>query len=253
MITQIEHIGTVDLSKPIDISISINGTTQQVNAFHIPFAQIKPLQMGDFVGAIAQGGPVNCYDVSFNPHGNGTHTECVGHISKHHHSVNEEVKEYSGNAILISVDLELQDNGDRLITLKAIQEKLSSATVDLNIENPWAIIIRSLPNNIDKKTARYSGNNPAYFQPEATEWLRQRGFRHLLTDLPSVDREEDGGKLLAHHAWWNYPQTNGEGRSITELVYVTDDIKDGNYFLQLHIAPMESDASPSRPLLYSFI
>lgn len=243
---QIEHIGTVDLSKPIDISIAINGSNNQVNAFHLPYAQITPFAMGDFIGSVEKGGPVNCYNVSFNPHGNGTHTECVGHISKQHHSVNTEVQEYSGKAILITVDLYTKPDGDRLITLDAIKHKLSESI----ITNPWAIVIRSLPNSITKKTELYSGKNPAYFEPEATEWIRLQGFKHLLTDLPSVDREEDQGLLLAHHAWWNYPNTNGEGRSITELIYVDDSIIDGDYFLQLHIAAMESDASASRPLLY---
>jgi len=246
---QIEHIGTVDLSKPVDISIAINGTPNQVNAFHLPFAQITPFKEGDFIGSIEKGGPVNCYNVSFNPHGNGTHTECVGHISKAHHCVNEEVKEYSGKAILISVELVEINNGDRLITLDAIKQKLSESM----ILNPWAIVIRSLPNNLSKKTEIYSGNNPAYFEPKATEWLRLQGFKHLLTDLPSVDREEDKGLLLAHHAWWDYPNTNGEGRSITELIYVDDSIIDGAYFLQLHIAAMESDASPCRPLLFKIV
>ena len=246
---QIEHIGTVDLSKPVDISIAINGTPNQVNAFHLPFAQITPFKEGDFIGSIEKGGPVNCYNVSFNPHGNGTHTECVGHISKAHHCVNEEVKEYSGKAILISVELVEINNGDRLITLDAIKQKLSESM----ILNPWAIVIRSLPNNLSKKTKIYSGNNPAYFEPKATEWLRLQGFKHLLTDLPSVDREEDKGLLLAHHAWWDYPNTNGEGRSITELIYVDDSIIDGAYFLQLHIAAMESDASPCRPLLFKIV
>ncbi len=252
MICHIENIGTVDLSKPIDISIAINGSPNQVNAFHLPFAQITPFKEGDFIGSVEKGGPVNCYNVSFNPHGNGTHTECVGHISKAHHSVNEEIKEYSGKAILITVELEQQADGDRLITLENIKQKLSSAAAD-NIVNPWAIVIRSLPNNISKKTELYSGNNPAYFEPEATEWLRLQGFKHLLTDLPSVDREEDQGLLLAHHSWWNYPNTNGEGRSITELIYVDDSIIDGEYFLQLHIAAMESDASASRVVLYDII
>ena len=246
---QIEHIGLVDLSKPIDISIAINGSPNQVNAFHLPLAQITPFKEGDFIGSVEKGGPVNCYNVSFNPHGNGTHTECVGHISKQHHSVNEEVKEYSGKAILITVELEQQSDGDRLITLDAIKQKLSQSI----ITNPWAIVIRSLPNTPTKKTEVYSGNNPAYFEPEAAEWLRLQGFKHLLTDLPSVDREEDKGLLLAHHAWWNYPNTNGEGRSITELIYVDDSIIDGDYFLQLHIAAMESDASASRPVLYDIV
>ncbi len=45
-------------------------------------------------------------------------------------------------------------------------------------------------------------------------------MKHLLIDLPSVDKENDQGKLLAHKAFWDY---NGEQRmdaTITEFVYI---------------------------------
>jgi hypothetical protein len=74
-----------------------------------------------------------------------------------------------------------------------------------------------------------------------------------MIDLPSVDREEDGEKLLAHHAFWNYPQATRLDATITELVFVDDKIKDGFYFMNLQVAPFVNDAAPSRPLLFELI
>ena len=36
-----------------------------------------------FTGSVAEGGSVNFRNIAFNPHGNGTHTECLGHITEH--------------------------------------------------------------------------------------------------------------------------------------------------------------------------
>jgi len=77
-----------------------------------------------------------------------------------------------------------------------------------------------------------------------------------LIDLPSVDREHDEGKLLAHKAFWNVKDVNclnedaRKNCTITELVYVNDTIKDGSYILNIQIASFENDASPSKPILY---
>ena len=38
--------------------------------------------------------------------------------------------------------------------------------------------------------------------------------------------------------------------TITELIYVPNEIKDGLYLLQIQIASLEIDASPSKPVLY---
>ena len=75
-------------------------------------------------------------------------------------------------------------------------------------------------------------------------------INHLLTDLPSVDREEDGGKLLAHKAFWKYPEDIRRSATITELVYVPDVVTDGLYLLNVQITSLEVDASPSKPVIY---
>jgi kynurenine formamidase len=38
---------------------------------------------------------------------------------------------------------------------------------------------------------------------DAALFLHESGIKHLLIDLPSVDKEKDEGKLLAHKAFWN--------------------------------------------------
>ena len=74
--------------------------------------------------------------------------------------------------------------------------------------------------------------------------------KHLLIDLPSIDKEKDEGALLAHKAFWNYPVTPRLDAFITELIYVPNEIKDGLYLLNIQIAPFETDAAPSRPILF---
>jgi kynurenine formamidase len=141
-------------------------------------------------------------------------------------------------------------NGDLVITKNQIEKALNGKT-------PEAIIIRTLPNSESKKHKNYSKTNPPYLSEEAAIYIREIGIKHLLIDLPSVDREEDEGKLLAHKAFWNVKNTtilNDDARldcTITELIYVNDSVSDGTYLLNLQIASFENDASPSKPVLYA--
>ena len=85
---------------------------------------------------------------------------------------------------------------------------------------------------------------------EAVAVAAAAGVKHWLCDVPSVDREDDGGHLLAHHAWWHYPEAPRTDATITELIFVPDEAADGLYLLNLQVAPIESDAAPSRPLIF---
>jgi hypothetical protein len=85
---------------------------------------------------------------------------------------------------------------------------------------------------------------------DVTRYLAERGIKHILIDLPSVDREVDGGKLSAHKEFWKFPSSIRKEATITELIFVSDSIADGLYLLNLQIASLEMDASPSKPVLY---
>lgn len=233
----------VDLNNPLDISIPLKAGSENVNAWYSAPVKIEPVVMGDWVGEVARGGSVNFRNIFFNPHGNGTHTECAGHISREFISINQCLKNFFFIARLITVSPEVLENGDLVITTSMLESSLKK-------DFPEAIIIRTLPNDDSKMTRQYSNTNPPYLTEEAALFIHQAGIDHLLIDLPSVDREMDGGKLSAHHTFWQYPHNIQLHRTITEMVYVPNEITDGNYLLNLQIASFENDASPSKPLLF---
>lgn len=246
MISKITHKGksyNVDLDKPIDISIPLRTGKENVNAWYCNPVTIEPVRMGDWVGDVKQGGSVNFRNIQFNPHGNGTHTECVGHISKEDYSINQTLKKFFFIAELITVLPEELENGDKVITRKHIENCLGE-------KRPEAIIIRTLDNHISKINKQYSNTNPPYLLHDAAKLIDELGIDHLLIDLPSVDREVDDGKLLAHHAFWQYPENTQLQRTITEMIYVPNTVFDGTYLMNLQIASFENDASPSKPLLF---
>jgi len=72
-----------------------------------------------------------------------------------------------------------------------------------------------------------------------------------LVDLPSVDREQDSGALAFHHAFWEVPKATNMKRTITEFIYVPNNILDGLFILELQMSSFRNDACPSRPVLYS--
>ena len=107
-----------------------------------------------------------------------------------------------------------------------------------------------MPNTTEKLSKQYSHTNPPYLLEEAAVYLRNKGVKHILIDLPSVDKEKDDGLLLAHNAFWNTAGKLRKDATITEFIYVANSIEDGKYILNLQIAPFENDASPSKPVLY---
>ena len=247
MIATIFHLGIeykIDFFKPIDISMPLSTNTDATSAWYVDPMKLEPVVMGDWIGDVTKGGSVNFRNIMFNPHGNGTHTECVGHISKEFYTINKSLKRFVFVAELITVLPTKLENGDFAITRKQFETVLN------DIPKPEAIVIRTLSNGSNKLHTNYSNTNPPYILKDAIEYLNELGVRHLLIDMPSIDKEQDGGKLEAHHAFWNYPNKVELEKTITELIYVPNEINDGTYILNLQIAPFENDASPSKPILY---
>ncbi|AWH84018.1 metal-dependent hydrolase [Flavobacterium album] len=241
----------VDLSQPIDISIPLTYNEENPIAWYLSKPVIEPVKMGDWTGKVSEGASTNFNNIFFNPHGHGTHTECLGHITKDFYSVNRALKQFFFLAEVVSIQPEPQGE-DLLITKAQIEKALVGKPVE-------AIVIRTLPNDLNKRSKNYSNTNPPYLEEAAALFLRESGIKHLLIDLPSVDREEDGGKLVAHKAFWNVTDVtnlNSDARhdaTITEMIFVPDTVADGSYLLNLQIASFENDASPSKPVLYKII
>ncbi|WP_139853845.1 cyclase family protein [Aequorivita sinensis] len=235
----------VDLSKPLDISLPIQANEENPLAWYLTEPTIEPVQMEDWVGKVSEGASVNFNNIYFNPHGHGTHTESYGHISEEFYSVNDALKTFFFIAEVISVNT-TEVGEDQIIFQETIRQALNGKT-------PEAIVIRSLPNSSEKKSKHWSNTNWPFLEEKAALFLREIGVKHLLIDLPSVDQEMDEGKLLAHKAFWNYPENPRKDCTITELIYVPDSIVDGQYLLNLQMASFHNDASPSKPVLYKTI
>jgi kynurenine formamidase len=232
-----------ETNDPIDLSIGLKNGNDNLRAWYVNPPRFEPVRANGFLGSVAEGGSVNFRDIFFNPHGHGTHTECCGHITKEVHSINQNLKNYFFKATLISITPDKLVNGD-LVIFKHHFDQLNQT------EFSEALIVRTLPNGNHKKTMDYSDSNPAYFDLSVMEVVNKHVVQHLLIDLPSVDRESDGGALAFHHAFWNVPSSPNLMKTITELIYVDSQIEDGQYILELQVAPFENDASPSRPILY---
>jgi arylformamidase len=238
--------------KGVDISIPLRFNGPQPNAYGVEPASSEPVRAGGLVGDTRQGGSVNFEQYTFIPHCNGTHTECVGHITNERISIRDCLQDVLIPALLITVEPG-SVGGDAIIGAEQLDERLSGFA---ECEGS-ALIVRTLPNGVEKLTAEYGGANiPPYFTAEAIRMVTALGFNHLLVDMPSIDRIFDDGKLINHRIFWNVEEgrfdTNSDTRinsTITELIYVPEEVPDGEYILNLQIAPFDSDCAPSRPVL----
>ena len=229
---------TATLDQGYCLAIPLDHAHPQPNAYAAPLYEAAPHKSGDWIGDTRTGASVNFYDLRINPHGNGTHTECVGHISKERYSVHQSLGSGFWLAQLISVFPVKLDNGDRVIDQLEWEDGIE------------ALIIRTQPNFPDKMVRHYTNTNPPYLHHQVAQKMRESNIMHLLLDLPSVDREEDGGALLAHKAFWNYPEAPRLDATISEMIYVDNVIADGLYLLEIQMPAIELDASPSRPYIY---
>ncbi|WP_117879600.1 cyclase family protein [Aureibaculum luteum] len=231
----------INLSEPLDISIPLPLTRDNVGvlAWDQKSPRLKKLR------SVRKKHSTNFNSILFMPHAHGTHTECIGHITHEFISINKTLKQFFFLAEVVTVAPE-KINGDFVISKKQMQFVLGNKKRE-------AIIIRTMPNMTDKLNKNYSKTNPPYLLEEAVLLLKDKGIEHLLIDLPSIDKEKDGGELLAHNAFWNTKGKKRLSATITEMIFVSNKIKDGKYFLNLQIAPFENNATPSKPILYEVL
>ena len=255
---------TADTSFPYIISIPLNFNSEQPSTYNVPKASSSAYEADGFIGDTRRGGGCNFENYFLITHCNGTHTECVGHISEERISVSKILKESLIPGTLITLEPEkasdTADNyipqknvSDLIITKNILKEKLSNA--DKNFLK--AVIFRTIPNDKSKLSRDYMTDLPPYFSVEAMEYISELNVQHLLIDIPSVDRTFDEGKLTAHHIFWNVPfgshdvdKADHSLKTITEMIYAADDISDGIYLLNIQIPDFTADAAPSRIMLY---
>jgi kynurenine formamidase len=254
----------INLENPLHISIPLDFDGAQPNAYAVEKAASKPYETGNLIGDTRRGGSCNFEQIKFIPHCNGTHTESIGHITHARISVHDCLQDVFIPATLVSVapknagetnetyavDLSSED---KLITRHSLESALQK-----NNENFLdGLIIRTLPNDKDKLTKTYLEEIPPFFSTEAMNFIREKNIKHLLVDVPSIDRIFDEGKLSNHRIFWNVEAGSFESseesfphKTVTEMIFAPELIEDGEYLLNLQIAAFKSDASPSRPILF---
>jgi len=254
----------VDLQTPIDISIPLQFNEAQPNTYNVEPAIARVYEKGNVVGDTRRGGSCNFETYSLTPHCNGTHTECIGHITDERISIHSTLRDgfipvtvctITPDHALSSADsyLLLKEEEDFIITQHSLTKVLEHV-------NPFflkGLVVRTLPNNETKKSRQYTRSPACFFSVEALHTLVESGVQHLLVDIPSLDRALDEGKLTAHRIFWNMPMRGhllsteaAVLRTVTEMIYVPEEIPDGHYLLNLQVASFVADAAPSRPILY---
>jgi len=235
-----------------DLSIRQTFNEQQPNHFGAPTATIEPLEVDGFVGDVASGGSCNASRITMVPHCNGTHTECVGHLTKDFLAVDELCPALPVAAQLITIDI----SNRKQIGAEALAQSWSI--------NPHvsALVIRTTPNLNSKQYRRYGAEDTAFFTPDAVALIVSQNIDHLLIDLPSLDPYHDDGKLAAHRVFFGLPAADTQAvvsvsestrahATLTEMIFVPKTIPDDLYLLNLQVAPFAIDGAPSRPLLWA--
>ncbi len=279
-----------DLSAGNSLAIDVNFGGPQPNHFAADPASLRPYEIGNFVGRTNMGGGCNVDIVSLVTHCNGTHTESVQHI------VNDAVPiaGVAPRGLMLALVISMEpvsaegvdesyrpklEKTDRVITAVAVRDVVDSIGMNvggnrdqviegLSVEGTVvegtvfdeidALIVRTLPNSHDKKSAVYSEENqPPFFTCEAMTLIDSLKIDHLLVDFPSLDRMYDDGLLTNHHLFWNVPEgmhmlagSSLTQRTITEFVFVPDEKTDGVYLLEIGCPAWKTDAAPSRPLIF---
>lgn len=251
-----------------DVSLPLAFDAPQPTFFGAPAASGEPIAAGTFVGDVRRGGSCNCFTHTITPHCNGTHTECVGHVTEERLSVRDLAGDHLAAALLVSVEPvrnelteEVSDPpprpGDRLITRDALQMAAGAH----NVADYDALVVRTLPNDVSKRHRNYdAGPMPPYFTIGAMRWIVECGIRVLVVDTPSIDRADDGGRLTAHRIFWGLApgatsaaEATRRAATVTELAFIDDCVADGPYLLNLQVAPFVADAAPSRPILLPLV
>jgi len=256
-----------DVDDAVHLSIPLDFDGDQARAFGLSPASSEPVPFEEAVCDTEQGGAFNADILELIPHGNGTHTETVGHLVDQDVPVGEQLVESLIPCTVLSVEPRLlgetgetypnrSEPSDEVLTRRRIQRRASALQLPAGFFDAVVLHTRSAA---DAEPFRdYSGTNPPYPTTEALDWLVEREVEHLLVDLPSIDRESEGGRLANHRRFWELGpderrQDPPSPKTVTELVHVPESLPDGIYFLDIDVPNFSVDAAPSRPLVYEAV
>lgn len=242
------------------MTIAVRRGAEGPSAWGIPAATSTPFTAGDFVASVAAGGSVNCDVWSLTVHSAGTHTETALHVVKDGAPTIDQI-EFAPliDAVVVNVaPVPLAATGesypgearpeDHVVSADALRTAFDGLSVP--IDGALVVLTGTLRTDSD---AHFSDEIPPYFTTEAMRWIaRVARPRHLLVDLPSVDRLWDGGLVANHKEFWGVATDHVAcpERTITEFVRAAPEATTGYAQLQLSVSSWRSDAAPSRVTLH---
>ncbi|MDE2050461.1 MAG: hypothetical protein KGJ72_05530, partial [Gammaproteobacteria bacterium] len=159
----------IDITRPFDLSVELDFQGPQARHFGAPRASSEPFSVPGFPGSVARGASCNCESITLIPHCNGTHTECAGHLTREPLHAHRIAPRDLLPALLVSAtpvpsgrtpegSEPLPHAGDSLVTRHALQ---GAWPTELPF-TPRALVIRTLPNDLGKRTRDYTGEMPPY-------------------------------------------------------------------------------------------
>jgi arylformamidase len=248
----------VNFDAAVSLALTLDFGKDHPRHFGSPPATSTPFTSGSFEGAVAVGASCNCQRISLVPHCNGTHTESASHLTIQQQSLQDIVPHGPVSALLLTVQPRLHTDtaesslpaaqgADRLVTRAGLLDAWHAGG-----PSPRALLLRT----------GTSWNDPAppFLSQQLAQELVARGIEHLVTDLPSVDRLEDEGRLTAHRIFFGLPPRSTELAAaaraqctITELATFPAGLADGPCAVQLQIPAFSGDAVPSRPLYLPYL
>ena len=247
---------TFNPEEGIDISIPVNFNNNQNPKFYDESSPQKEYyKYNNTEYSIDKDAGCNVPLIHMNIHCCGTHTETANHIFKDGPYISDIKNINYIPSKLISINPQLCSNeeyhvnfneDDKVITKELIKNEIGN--LDKFIIQ--ALIIRTLPNFKEKISKNYNNALYPFLSNDAVKYLIKIGVKHIIIDTPSIDRYNDDGKLGNHKIFFSDNKNNPNHNTITELVFIPDDCKDGNYFLNLGFPKFCLDAAPSRPTIY---
>ena len=251
-----EETYEINSSEGIDISIPVKFNEDKNPKFYdISSPKKRYYKSNNIEYNLKKGAGCNVPLINMNVHCSGTHTETANHILENGPYISEIQYINYIPTQLISINPipcfnetyhANIDEDDKVITKKQLQQK-----VDLvNHFKLQSLIIRTLPNGNSKITKNYNKQNHAFLSNDAITYIKEIGIKHLLIDTPSIDKYDDDGKLWNHKIFFSTEEKIPNNNTITELIFIPNNCKDGNYFLNLGIPKFDLDAAPSRPIIF---
>ena len=233
--------------RPVGREIYFKGETRSPNAFHLSPITGKTVEFeGQFIGDVRRGGSCNVDTLQYVPHGI-THLETSAHILSPDASPptvkDIPLENLSGIVYLMDLSHSGTQKGES-IRPDAVREKLEKITLPVSM---LALKTRAslLPQDYD-----FSGKDFLSLAPGAAKVIHDYRSPNridcLILDLPSIDPESDGGKLLAHRNFFGLPLTGVEAedrekRALVELAWFGE-LEEGYYYAAITPPRFETNA-----------